>query len=84
MEKGHDILDLCAALNVSRSGDHAWESREPAGRAQASAALRPLIQEAGKPGDLRPPAGAGVAAETRASLRTPARGAMDTRTRIAQ
>lgn len=46
METEHDIADLCDTLAVSRSGYHAWKSREPSLRAQANATLLPLIAEA--------------------------------------
>jgi len=46
MENEHDIADLCDTLAVSRSGYHAWKSRQPSLRAQANAALLPLIEEA--------------------------------------
>jgi putative transposase len=46
MEGEHDIVELCAALNVSRSGYHAWKTREPGPRACANAALWPLIEQA--------------------------------------
>ena len=48
METQHDIADLCDTLAVSRSGYHAWKSREPSLRAQANATLLPLIEEAFK------------------------------------
>jgi len=37
---------LCGTLNVTRSGYHAWASREPGVRAQANAVLLPLITQA--------------------------------------
>ena len=46
MQEDHSIAQLCDALAVSRSGYHAWAAREPGPRAQASAALRPHIEEA--------------------------------------
>ena len=46
MQAEHSILDLCAALDVSRSGYHAWAAREPGPRAQADATLWPLIEQA--------------------------------------
>jgi transposase InsO family protein len=46
MQAEHAIADLCAALAVSRSGYHAWAAREPGPRAQANAALWPLIEQA--------------------------------------
>lgn len=48
MESQHDIADLCDTLAVSRSGYHAWKKRQPSMRAQADAALLPLIEEAFK------------------------------------
>ena len=46
MQEEHAIADLCAALDVSRSGYHAWAARAPGARARADAALWPLIQKA--------------------------------------
>jgi putative transposase len=46
METEHDIADLCDTLNVSRSGYHGWKTRQPSARAQANAALWPLIEQA--------------------------------------
>jgi transposase InsO family protein len=46
MEDEHDILELCAALGVSRSGYHAWKTRAPSARAQANAELLTLISQA--------------------------------------
>lgn len=46
MEAEHDIVELCAALDVSRSGYHAWKGRKPGVRAQANAALWTLIEQA--------------------------------------
>ena len=46
MQEEHSIADLCAALDVSRSGYHAWAARTPGPRAQADAVLWPLIQQA--------------------------------------
>src|SRR5437867_13345674 len=46
MNPEYPIADLCAALAVTRSGYHAWASRRPGRRAQADAALWPLIQQA--------------------------------------
>lgn len=48
MQEDHAIADLCAALDVSRSGYHAWAAREPGPRAQANATLWPLIEQAYK------------------------------------
>lgn len=46
MQEEYSIADLCDALEVSRSGYHAWAARTPGPRAQADAALWPLIQQA--------------------------------------
>ena len=46
MQTEYTISELCAILNVTRSGYHAWASREPGRRAQANAALLPLITQA--------------------------------------
>ena len=46
MESDHDLVDLCAALNVSRSGYHAWRQRAPGPRERANAKLWPLIEQA--------------------------------------
>ena len=46
MEDEHDLLELCAALGVSRSGYHAWKTRAPSGRALANAELLTLITQA--------------------------------------
>ena len=46
MQEEHAIADLCAALDVSRSGYHAWVARKPGPRAQADATLWPLIEQA--------------------------------------
>ena len=46
MQEEHSIADLCDALDVSRSGYHAWAAREPGPRAQANATLWPLIEQA--------------------------------------
>jgi transposase InsO family protein len=43
MSENYSISELCEAFDVSRSGYHAWESREPSARAQADAQLLPLI-----------------------------------------
>jgi putative transposase len=45
MENEHDIFDLCDALHVSRSGYHAWRSREPSARSRANEALSLLIKK---------------------------------------
>jgi transposase InsO family protein len=46
MQPEYAIDQLCATLAVTRSGYHAWVSREPGIRAQANAALLPLIEQA--------------------------------------
>jgi putative transposase len=46
MQPEYPIDQLCVTLNVTRSGYHAWASREPGVRAQANAALLPLITQA--------------------------------------
>ena len=46
MAAEYHIADLCAALRVTRSGYHAWAGRRPGPRAQANAALLPLIEQA--------------------------------------
>jgi transposase InsO family protein len=46
MQAEHSILELCAALDVSRSGYHAWVARAPGPRTRANAALWPLIEQA--------------------------------------
>ena len=46
MQEDHSIAALCDALAVSRSGYHAWAARVPGPRAQADAALWPLIEAA--------------------------------------
>jgi hypothetical protein len=46
MHPEYPITKLCATLNVTRSGYHAWVSREPGVRAQANAALLPLLAQA--------------------------------------
>jgi putative transposase len=46
MHPEHPIAELCETLNVSRSGYHAWAGRRPGPRAQANAALWPLIERA--------------------------------------
>lgn len=44
MSAEHDLTDLCAAFDVTRSGYHAWLAAAPSAREQADAALRPQIQ----------------------------------------
>jgi putative transposase len=46
MQTEYSIAELCGTLNVTRSGYHAWASRAPGVRAQANAALLPLITQA--------------------------------------
>jgi putative transposase len=46
MHREYPIAELCAALNATRSGYHAWAARLPGPRAQADAGLLPLIQQA--------------------------------------
>jgi putative transposase len=46
MQTEYSIAELCGTLAVTRSGYHAWASREPGVRAQANAALLPLIAKA--------------------------------------
>jgi len=46
MTPEYPIADLCQALAVTRSGYHAWAARRPGPRAQANAALLPLIEQA--------------------------------------
>jgi transposase InsO family protein len=40
----YSVTDLCAALEVSRSGYYAWDGREPGARAQANQELDTQIQ----------------------------------------
>jgi transposase InsO family protein len=46
MSTEYSIRELCAAFEVTISGYHAWEHRVPGQRAQANAALLPLIAQA--------------------------------------
>ena len=46
MQHEYSIAELCATLNVTRSGYHAWVERAPGVRAQADVALLPLITQA--------------------------------------
>jgi hypothetical protein len=46
MSPDYSLHELCAALGVTGSGYHAWVRRVPGPRAQANAALLPLIQQA--------------------------------------
>jgi len=50
MSGHYPIAVLCATLAVTRSGYHAWATRRPGPRAQADAALLPLIQQAHQEG----------------------------------
>lgn len=45
MKAEHELSALCAALDVTRSGYHAWVQAGPSARAQADAALLPKIRE---------------------------------------
>jgi len=46
MSNEYSIRELCAAFEVTVSGYHAWDGRLPGPRAQANAALLPLITQA--------------------------------------
>lgn len=46
MNLDYSIRELCEAMAVSRSGYHDWAARVPGPRAQANAALLPLITQA--------------------------------------
>jgi hypothetical protein len=46
MQDQYSIAELCTALQVTRSGYHAWVARPPGPRAQADAALLPMITQA--------------------------------------
>lgn len=43
MSAQHDLTDLCAAFDVTRSGYHAWLAAEPSAREQSDAGLLPHI-----------------------------------------
>jgi len=45
MEKEYPLSVLCRVLAVSRSGYHAWRTREPSARAQANATLLAAIRQ---------------------------------------
>jgi putative transposase len=45
MKAEHKLAALCAALDVTRSGYHAWLTAEASARTQAEAVLLPKIQE---------------------------------------
>ena len=40
MNTEHSLAALCAALDVTRAGYHAWVQRPPSARAQADAQLQ--------------------------------------------
>ena len=44
MKTDHSLAALCAALDVTRAGYHAWVQRPPSGRAQTDAALQTEIR----------------------------------------
>lgn len=44
MSAEHDVTDLCAAFDVTRSGYHTWLAAAPSAREQTDARLRPQIQ----------------------------------------
>lgn len=46
MQDEYSITELCDALGVTRSGYHAWASRQPGPRAQTDTLLLPLIESA--------------------------------------
>jgi len=46
MSADYSISELCEAFELSRSGYHAWATRQPSARAQADAQLLPWIEEA--------------------------------------
>jgi transposase InsO family protein len=46
MSAEYSIHELCAAFGVTHTGYHAWARRKPGLRAQANAALLPLITQA--------------------------------------
>lgn len=50
MSADYFITELCAALDVTRSGYHAWLVREPGPRAREDAVLSPLIAQAHREG----------------------------------
>ena len=45
MSAEHSIAQLCATLDVTRSGDHAWQAAGPSTRQQADPALRADLRE---------------------------------------
>lgn len=44
MSAEHDLTDLCAAFEVTRSGYHTWLAADPSPREQTDTLLRPQIQ----------------------------------------
>jgi putative transposase len=46
MSTDYSLSELCEAFGVSRSGYHAWASRQPCARVQADTQLQPLIAAA--------------------------------------
>lgn len=50
MSTDYSPSELCAAFDASRSGYHAWASRQPFARVQADAQLQPLILTAQREG----------------------------------
>jgi hypothetical protein len=46
MQPEYPIEQLCQTLGVTHSGYHAWATRRPGSRAQANAALLPLMEQA--------------------------------------
>jgi putative transposase len=50
MKSEYSIRELCAALEVTISGYHAWANRQPSARTQANAQLLPLIKMAHEEG----------------------------------
>ncbi len=50
MSTDYSLSELCEAFDVSRSGYHAWASRQPSARDQADARLQPLILNAHREG----------------------------------
>jgi putative transposase len=50
MSAEHSIHELCAAFGVTHTGYHAWVRRTPGLRAQANAALLPLMVQAHREG----------------------------------
>jgi putative transposase len=48
MQNEYDLTLLCAALDVSRSGYHAWRGRKPSARQQANTRLLEEFSSSGK------------------------------------